>query len=319
MCVVVAGESEPDTTKLYSVPVVVNNGNKSTLTIYSNNFNINTKSAFDDYSLPSMDRKPTMSGLYYNVQGQLVGVPKPEFSQSQSRTGGGSIMVVAYPVERDIENPIIGLVDVTTDKIKKFREDVKYLKPISKSYSNSFSLSDSTKPLEVYEVGSYKISVALGFSDLESRLDWTKFTKPSDFNVRIQTLLNPKLYPQSYRWFYVVAEAVKNIKDDGFGVVYPRLSGDLIYFPTAHEQRETYTSSSDYNFDYECFGYSLRPKQEGTFNMSGEQILKPLTNLVNTEFIDLGRNKLRLNPDPHIANLTIIEQDGSGDNHNWFL
>jgi hypothetical protein len=40
---------------------------------------------------------------------------------------------------------------------------------------------------------------------------------------------------------------------------------------------------------------------------------------VNTEFIDLGRNKLRLNPDPHIANLTIIEQDGSGDNHNWFL
>jgi len=322
MCVIVAGENKPDTTKLYSVPVIIDNGVKSTLSIYSNNFNVHPDTNMDGYSLPSMLKKPTISGLYYNVHGQLVGYPKNELSDSQSfgsHTRGGAIMIVPYPIERDISNPIIGLVDVSTDKMKKFQTDVKNLKPIARSMTDSFN----AKPLEVYKIGSYNISVALGFSDLQTRLDWTKFTKPSDFEVRIRTLANPKLFPQSYRWFYVVAEAINNIKDDGFGVVYSRLSADLIYFPTAHEQRETNISSSDYNFDYECFGYSLRPKkQDGIYNMNSSQndrILKPLENLKNLEFIDLNKNILRLNPDPHINNLSIIEQDGSGDNHNWFI
>jgi hypothetical protein len=246
-------------------------------------------------------------------------------------------MIVAYPIEKDVENPLIGLVDISTDTMKKFRKEVQEFKPILKSrslnafMSNSFSLSDS---LEVYEVGNYLISVALGFSDLQSRLDWTKFTKPSDFELRIKTLLNPNLYPPTYKWFYVVASAVKNVKDDGFGVVYPRLSADLLYFPTAHEQRINNSINGGYDFDYELFGYSLREKPDAQITLTSNEvkaeqprnlyfnnnaITKPLERLKNLQFIDLNQNKLKLNPDLNVRYLSMITKNGKDDNHNWFM
>jgi hypothetical protein len=338
MCIVVAGESEPDTTKLFSVPVIVEGGVKSFLSIYVNNFDITPENAMDSYNLPSMAKKPTMSGLYYNAWGQLVGYPKNELTDSQS-SNNGAIMIVAYPVEKDVENPLIGLVDISTDSMKKFREDVIALKPIQQNYikkslSRSATFTNSLEPLKVYEVGNYLISVALGFSDLQSRLDWTKFTKPSDFELRIKTLLNPKLYPPTYKWFYVVASAVKNVKDDGFGVVYPRLSADLLYFPTAHEQRENNSTNTDYHFDYELFGYSLREKPGAQITLTSNEvktddsrdlyfnnkaITKPLDRLKNLQFIDLNKNKLRLNPDLNVRYLSMIMKNGKDDNHNWFL
>lgn len=338
MCVVVAGETEPDTTKLFTVPVILEGGVKSLLSIYVNNFDVTPDDAMDGYNLPSMAKKPTMSGLYYNAWGQLVGYPKNEQSETQSATNG-AIMIVAYPVEKDVENPLIGLVDISTETMKKFREDVEALNPImmtntlSRSKEAKFD-SDSLEPLKVYEVGNYKISVALGFSDLESRLDWTKFSKPDDFELRIKTLINPKLYPPTYRWFYVVASAVKNIKDDGFGVVYPRLSADLLYFPTAHEQRKNNSTNSGYEFDYELFGYSMREKSDAQITLTSnevkvddyrnmyfnnKEIIKPLDRLKNLQFIDLSQNKLRLNPDLNVRYLSMITKNGKDDNHNWFL
>lgn len=343
MCVVVAGETEPDTTKLFSIPVIVEGGVKSTLSIYVNNFDVTPDDAMDGYNLPSMAKKPTMSGLYYNAWGQLVGYPQNEQSETQSvgsHTNGGAIMVVAYPVEKDVENPLIGLVDISTDTMKKFRVDVEALNPIMKknfteSDGATFGLvSNSLKPLKVYDVGNYKISVALGFSALESRLDWTKFTKPDDFELRIKTLLNPKLYPPTYKWFYVVASAVKNVKNDGFGVVYPRLSADLLYFPTAHEQRKDNSVNSGYEFDYKLFGYSMREKPDAQITLTSNEvkvddhrnlyfnnknITKPLDRLKNLQFIDLSQNKLRLNPDLNVRYLSLIEKNGKDDNHNWFL
>lgn len=340
MCIVVAGETEPNTTKLFTVPVILDNGVKSFLSIYVNNFDVTPDNAIDGYNLPSMAKKPSMSGLYYNVWGHLVGYPKNELAESQSfgsHTNGGAIMIVAYPVEKDVDNPLIGLVDISTDSMKKFRQDVETLNPIkglSKTLGATFGVETNSDSLEVYEVGNYKISVALGFSELESRLDWTKFTKPDDFELRIKTLLNPKLYPPTYKWFYVVASAVKNIKDDGFGVVYPRLSADLLYFPTAHEQRKDNSINSGYDFDYELFGYSLREKPDAQITLTvnevkiddrrnmyfnNKEILKPLERLINLQFIDLNQNKLRLNPDLNVSYLSIITKNGKDNNHNWFM
>ena len=44
---------------------------------------------------------------------------------------------------------------------------------------------------------------------------------------------NKQIY-QEDEYFYVVAECLKPIKNDGFGVVYPDCGYD--YFPTAHEK-----------------------------------------------------------------------------------
>jgi len=162
----------------------------------------------------------------------------------------------------------------------------------------------------------------------------TKFTKPDDFDLRIKTLLNPKLYPPTYKWFYVVASAVKNVKDDGFGVVYPRLSADLLYFPTAHEQRKDNSINSRYDFDYELYGYSLREKPDAQITLTlnevkadqpqkmyfnNKAITKPLERLRNLQFIDLNQNKLKLNPDLNIRYLSMITKNGKDDNHNWFM
>jgi hypothetical protein len=340
MCIVVAGETEPDSTKLFSIPVIVDNGVKSVLSIYVNNFNVTPDNAMDRYNLPSMIKKPTSSGLYYNAWGQLIGYPKSELSESQSfgsHTVGGAIMIVAYPVEKDVDNPLIGLVDISTDPMKKFRSEVQKFKPIPNSMYVNMGRSKGdldSSPLEVNKIGNYLISVALGFSDLQTRLDWTKFTKPQDFELRIKTLLNPKLYPTTYKWFYVVASAIENIKDDGFGVVYPRLSADLLYFPTAHEQRENNYTNTNYSFDYELYGYSLREKpdanvtlaandvkvdnpREGYYN--NKKILEPLSLLKNLSFIDLNKNKLKLNPDFNVKFLSINTKNGLDLNHNWFM
>jgi hypothetical protein len=248
-------------------------------------------------------------------------------------------MIVAYPIELDVQNPLIGLVDISTETIKKFRKEVQDFKPIQQTYiknslSRSATFTDSLEPLEVHEVGNYLISVVMSYSELHYRLDWKRFTKPSDFELRIKTLLNPKLYPPTYKWFYVVASAVKNIKDDGFGVVYPRLSSDLLYFPTAHEQRQNNSTNTDYSFDYELYGYSLREKSDAQITIAATEtkvndsrdlyfnnkgIIKPLDKLKNLEFFNLQKRKLKLNPDFNVGYLSIITKNGKDDNHNWFL
>lgn len=329
MCVIIAGEQEPDTTKLFSIPVIVEGEIKSTLSLYVNNFDLSSGTELDSNLFPSMERLPTMSGTYYNAWGQLVGHPKTEISNY--RLNNGSIMIVAYPIEKIIENPLIGLVDVSTDSMKQFRSEVQKFKPIARSMSRSFnyfSNSMSDKTLEVHEVGNYLISVAIDLHSLQTRLDWTKFTKPNDFDVRIKTLQNPKLFPPTYNWFYIVATTIKNIKDDGFGVVHPRLTGDLIFFPTAHEQRNNSTSNS-YNFDYDLYCYSLRDKNEARLTLTNNNtrnthlhnkiILNPLNKLKNLPFFDINKNQLKLNPDINIKYLSIIQQNGKGNNHNCFL
>mgnify|MGYP003704467175 CR=1 FL=1 len=40
----------------------------------------------------------------------------------------------------------------------------------------------------------------------------------------MNTFNNTTLYPDTYDYFYVVAEAVESITNDGFGIVYPQLN-----------------------------------------------------------------------------------------------
>jgi len=115
---------------------------------------------------------------------------------------------------------MIGLVDITTNKMKELRSNVKSLKPTIMTNSLSYglgkqSLSRSVVPLQVHKIGNYNISVAISISDLLHRIDWTKFNKPQDFNQRVSTFENKNLYPPKYKYFYVVASAIENIKDDG--------------------------------------------------------------------------------------------------------
>jgi len=148
----------------------------------------------------------------------------------------GVLMVVPFPKK----NGEIGLVDVNNNKMKNFRnslfrqcEMLKPDKPKSKSYGNMFLCANKSIPKMVHDVGNYRISVANSFEELMGSIDWDQFVKPFDFEDRVDVMRNKELYPEE-EYFYVVAQAQKNVKNDGFGVVYPDCGYD--YFPTAHEK-----------------------------------------------------------------------------------
>lgn len=76
------------------------------------------------------------------------------------------------------------------------------------------------------------------------------FALPGDFKLRKSTLLDKNLYP--FNCAYVVAKAMKNIKDDGFGIIYP--DPGFNFFPIAHEN-----SNIDKNikkFDVNCYNFT---------------------------------------------------------------
>lgn len=160
-----------------------------------------------------------------------------------TENSSGCFMVVPYPLTPK-EN--IALVDVSTDKMKSFRNEVESYcnRNITKSYKADYT-SDSSK-LEIYNVGNYKISIANDLHQLLNGVNWDVFEKPDDFDERIKVFGDETIYP--FERMYIVAQTTKNIKNDGFGIIYK--NDNFSYFPTAHE-------FTQYGNDYDVVCYDL--------------------------------------------------------------
>ena len=160
-----------------------------------------------------------------------------------------SVMVVPFPVSRNNKLPIcmVGLTDMPgfVNFLKLFEY---YRQSNSFGFKNSSDGLYSRESFQVYEIGNYNISVAhdIKVDDLESRIDWSKFSKPFDFNTRCNTLRDQHIYYPNYDWVYVIAQATKSVKDDGFCIVYPNCGAD--YFPIAHEYRDNTNNIYDIGF-----------------------------------------------------------------------
>ena len=198
MCIIIAGEEHPDTTKLMNVPVIIDN-EKYNFFIYINNFDLgfnsdgmNYKKNIDNFSnrfSQSVDIN-NIYNIYNNNSDNFEGLLsnndgygnyasfQPEKSSHYNNLS--SIMVVPFPVNPHTSASKIGLVDITTNDMKELRTDIKSLKPISKNYSDSriVSFQLNSIPLEVHKIGNYNISVATSLDQLLERIDWTKFKKP---------------------------------------------------------------------------------------------------------------------------------------------
>ena len=259
MCIMVGGTSEPNTTKLIHVPVSVNNSDYN-LMIYTNNLslsNSNKWSSIRDFGL-------------------------------NSNNVNGAVMVVPFPVPKN-NDKLIGMLDITKPNVKTFITQTKYLKPRkkSRSYRMNDTLSfNATDSIAVHDVGNYKISIAHSIDDVLNRINWNVFNKPMDFDTRVQTLYNKTLYPDTYDWVYVVAMAVKDIEEDGFGILYP--SNEVDYFPIAHEFTNSNIKYVDYDVD--LFYYTHK-------NGSGVDV-GPLNNkayVVNNNLQNILNNLLKTN------------------------
>jgi hypothetical protein len=180
-------------------------------------------------------------------------------------------MIVAIPNSTGVQN--FGLVDVTTQSMKLFRSQIQDLcEPKTfENYGMSKSLSaNSAKLLKVNEVGNYDISVAPSLEALEHNINWNHFKLPKDFEKRKMTLMDKNLFP--FNCAYVVAKARKNIKDDGFGIIYP---DPLInYFPTCHEYSTNNTPQTGAQYDVKCYNICEKTLQVLPFDqVDGERSL----------------------------------------------
>lgn len=305
MCVILSGENQPDTTKLMNIPVIIDK-NKYNFFIYVNNFELYTgkkmSSVFVDDNIGSI-------GNYATFQSN-----DEFYKNNRDFDSANSIMVVPFPVEKGTTFGQIGLVDISTKSMKNLRDSIESLKPVSRSASTLLGMksysTNSTEPIEVHTVGNYNISVATTLHDLLNRIDWNKFKKPDDFEQRMKGLKNENLYPSQYNYFYVVASAIENIKNDGFGIVYPQLK-DCFYIPTAHED-----NSLHHKYDVEIFSFDYN-KNSSIYN--SKYIKQSLSSLQNQNVKMLNGTYKKMDYDESISSFNYKEENGLMKNHNIWL
>lgn len=155
----------------------------------------------------------------------------------KSGNGGGGIMVVPYPSDSEDS---LGLVDIKSYKISSITSDMisLFLPPQNYSMRNSTFSNANCNSMpkgiaRVHSVGNYNVSIVESVDEIDGRIDWSVFKKPSDLQTRIRVFYDDKLYPRNIKFCYLVAEAKREVYGDGFGVVYKN-SGNY-YIPTAHE------------------------------------------------------------------------------------
>lgn len=264
MCMMMT-DYEPSATHLFNIPYVID-GVKYQLLVYTNDLSFEDKSGgAGDRSLNADPLKIFYSTMMERGYADATNSDPADFLPVPT-TPDTALMIVAVPNLTGATN--FGLVDVTTDKMKKFRSEAKHVGDslipwtYTLSATNSFGDVDSfgaSRSLMVHRVGNYDISVAPSLEALEKQIDWSHFTLPVDFEKRKATLSDSTLFP--YPCAYVVAKAVTSVKDDGFAVLFP--DPGFTYFPTCHENTTT-----GYNeYDVRCYQFGNKKQTSFPFKV----------------------------------------------------
>lgn len=204
----------------------------------------------------------------------------------ESGSNNAAIMIVPIPNAKNVDN--FGLVDVSTNSMKEFRQklfaECDMLVPDMLGFTDSFEISRSFKPnskkKKIHDVGNYKISIANNLDELYNNIEWNKYKLPSNFKMRFNTLKNTNIYNDK-QYAYVVAQAQKSIKDDGFGIVYPDCEYD--YFPTAHEQINDSDNIVDH--DFKIYNFSNDKKNIISFDkmIKQQKFINGLVRYINSD------------------------------------
>ena len=114
---------------------------------------------------------------------------------------------------------------------------------------------DSLRP--VHRVGKYQVSVAPNAETLLRTIDWRRFDVPEDLDARLAVMRDPNVCPATCG--FVVAQAVEDVQDDGFAVVYP---GGDVFLPTCHENVARGFDDS-VSYDAKCYVVDAIPLWNG--------------------------------------------------------
>jgi len=174
---------------------------------------------------------------------------------------------------KDLES-FISSANSHSDKLIQYDQMTRSLGTDSYSDSITFGMDDYEP---VRYVGNYKISIVFDIDAFNTKIDWSHFTKPHDFETRVSVFRDVVLFPRTINWAYVIAQAITPLKEDGFSVAYSRISH--IYLPTCHEMlsKETHETKKDYDVTINVFSrskslkfpfkmqYNVQYSQDGNF------------------------------------------------------
>jgi hypothetical protein len=107
--------------------------------------------------------------------------------------------------------------------------------PVNRDVGGYFGASSPVAPRSqplrpVHRIGAYRCSVVPDVATLLTTVDWSAFDVAPDLESRLAVLHDTRVCPKGCG--FVVAQAVEDVADDGFAVVYP---GNDIMMPTCHE------------------------------------------------------------------------------------
>jgi hypothetical protein len=242
MCILLT-DNEASSTKLFNIPVILDK-KPHVLLLYTNSLEVE-----DEKEQEEENQESFFITTYCNEEDEREAQKAKLTKELKEKTKltTPALMIVAIPNINNNSN--FGLVDVNTKDMSQLRSDIIDLCTRDKGKNACFDADDSEEDLQaklqVNKVGNYNISVAPNLDSLCKQIDWDIFTLPSNFNSRLDTLKDKNLFKFNYA--YVVAQAVTNIRDDGFGVIYE--DPGFTYFPTCHENQE----DNLYNYDVICY------------------------------------------------------------------
>ncbi|KAI0566769.1 hypothetical protein FGB62_6g144 [Gracilaria domingensis] len=112
--------------------------------------------------------------------------------------------------------------------------------------ASSFGSSSALKPLEVQNIGAYKITVAPSLTDLETRAPWEKYSIPAN---EVEYILKDVRNRYEKRHFgFVIAEGKSlsfgNSFQAGFGIMYRDGHPNGGFLPISHEPTPQFQSSN---------------------------------------------------------------------------
>lgn len=224
MCVIAGGELQPSNTTLTSMPVTID-GILSQLLVYTNSMKPKSK----------LEEKIN----YYSFDSFYT--PRSNSDSNSDSVSTSGIMLVGIPSHTNIhlyDNKELKEFNSDTESLSK--KIIQYDDFLLSTHTNSSSRSYEDASMSVVrQVGNYKISIVKDLDTFENSIDWTQFSKPDDFKEKISVFKDKKLFPDTYKWSYLVAEAMLPVVDDGFGISFPMVN-DTIYYPTCHELSKIY-------------------------------------------------------------------------------
>jgi hypothetical protein len=183
-------------------------------------------------------------------------------------------LVIPIPVPQNY-NYELGFIDMSTTKTVEFLNNLNKFK---KDTQNDTTLD----MLDIYNVGTYKISVATSKYDLINKINWNVFIKPNDFEKRISTLDNTSLFYSDYKWLYMILTSDIDIQNDGFGIVYK--SSDVDYFPICREEKDRFNISNNVNYNVELYHFS---KNDGSNTKIGPLKTSSSTTILSNSDLNL--------------------------------